>query len=427
MGVGRPGVLASENADRCMKCGFCMSGCPVYGVDHRESHVARGRNMLVRMVRDGALAADQSYRDSLSCCLLCGRCEAMCPAGVPTLAIAIGARSELVDQRGLSASQRLIYRGMVKHRSAFAKLVRGLAWLPGLANRAGAPVRHFPDLVASFLGGMSIPRLSSPFLSQRWPQRIAPRAGEPLGKVAVFTGCVFELLMADAGSDLLLALAELGFEVSYPHDQTCCGLPVSSGGDLDTARAIARRNVEVFAPYEHIVTGCASCGAHLKQYASLFASDDPFREKAAAFARRVEDFSEFLVKRGHLAARPRKAGGKPRVTYHEACHIKWKQRVSEAPRKILQGIDDIELVEMDAADSCCGLGGYFGIAHPDLRLAILAKKVDAIRRSGADIVTTACPGCLLQLMDGLRREKLPVKVMHLAQLVRGGGPGRGVG
>jgi glycolate oxidase iron-sulfur subunit len=424
-----PRVLASENADRCMKCGFCMSGCPVYGVDHRESHVARGRNMLVRMVRDGALAADQSYRDSLSCCLLCGRCEAMCPAGVPTLAIAIGARSELVDQRGLGASQRLIYRGMVKHRAAFAKLVRGLAWLPGLSNRAGAPVRHFPDLVSSFFGGMSIPRLSAPFLSQRWPQRIAPRAGEPVGKVAVFTGCIFEFLMAEAGSDLLLALAELGFEVSYPHDQTCCGLPVSSGGDLDTARAIARRNIEVFAPYEHIVTGCASCGGHLKQYASLFGSDDPFRERAAAFARKVEDFSELLVKRGHLerraaaggASRPDEgASGKARVTYHEACHSKWKQRVGEAPREVLRRIDDIEFVEMEGADSCCGLGGYFGIAHPDLRVAILAKKVDAIRRSGADIVTTTCPGCLLQIRDGLRRAHLPVQVMHLAQLVHGG-------
>lgn len=426
-----PDVLVSERADRCMKCGFCMSGCPVYSIDRRESHVARGRNMLVRMARDGALATDESYRDSLSCCLLCGRCEALCPASVPSPAIAVRARCELVHKRGLTSSQRLIYRGMVKHRSAFAKLVRVMSWLPGLSNREGTPVRHFPDVVASFLNGMSVPRISVPFLSRRWQERIPPRDGEPIGKIAVFTGCIFEFFMADAGSDMLSCLAELGFEVSYPHDQTCCGLPVLSGGDLDTARAIARANIEVFSPYEHIVTGCASCGAHLKQYDSLFGSDDPFSEKAAAFARRVEDFSEFLVKRGHLAPPPReenrepkktadKAGGKPRVTYHEACHIKWKQRVGEPPRRILQGIDDIEFVEMEGADSCCGLGGYFGIAHPDLRLAILAKKVDAIRRSGADIVATACPGCVLQLMDGLRREDLPVKAVHLAQLVRRG-------
>jgi glycolate oxidase iron-sulfur subunit len=426
-----PGVLVSDEADRCMKCGFCMSVCPVYGIDRRESHVARGRNVLVRMARDGALVADASYRDSLSACLLCGRCEAVCPAGVPSPAIAVGARSELVRKRGLKASQRLIYRGMIKHRSAFAKLMRGLLWVPGVANREAAPVRHFPDVVASFLGGMSIPRLSLPFLSQRWPQRLPARAGEPLGKVAGFTGCIFEFLMADAGSALLQSLAELGFEVSYPHDQTCCGLPVVAGGDLDTARAIARRNIEVFSAHDAIVTGCASCGGHLKQYALLFGNDDPFRERAAAFARKVEDFSEFLVKRGHLAplrraadcgesSRGDKASGKPKVTYHEACHIKWKQRVGEAPRQVLLGIDDIEFVEMEGADSCCGLGGYFGIAHPDLRVAILAKKVDAIRRSGADIVTTACPGCLLQLRDGLRRENLPVKTLHLAQLVHGG-------
>jgi glycolate oxidase iron-sulfur subunit len=414
------GILLRESADRCMKCGFCMSGCPVYGVDHRESHVARGRNMLVRMAREGALAMDESYRDSLSYCLLCGRCEAVCPAGVPSPAIAVQARSELLQRRGLSWSQRLIYRGMIKHRSAFAKLVRSFSWLPGLSNRPGAPVRHFPDVVASFLHGLSAPRLSAPFLSRRWPERIAPRDREPIGKVAVFTGCIFEFLMADAGSDMLRYLSELGFEVSFPHQQTCCGLPVASGGDLDTARAIAKRNIEVFAAYDYIVTGCASCGAHLKQYDSLFGSDDPFREQAAAFSRRVEDFSEFLVKRGQPEASKPAAGAKLKVTYHEACHIKWKQRVGEAPRKLLQGLDGIEFVEMEGADSCCGLGGYFGIAHPDLRLAILAKKVDAIRRSGADIVTTTCPGCLLQLMDGLRREHLPVRAVHLAQLIRGG-------
>ena len=426
-----PGVLESESADRCMKCGFCMSMCPVYGVDHKESHVARGRNMLIRMARDGGLATDASYRDSLSACLLCGRCEAVCPAGVPSPAIAVGARSKLVRERGLDVSRRLIYRGMIKHRSAFAKLVRGLSWLPGLSNRKGAPVRHFPDVVAAFFGGMSIPRLSVPFLSQRQPQRIPPRAGEPLGKVGVFTGCIFEFFMADAGSDMLLFLAELGYEVSYPHDQTCCGLPVLGEGDLDTARAIAKRNIEIFSPYDHIVTGCASCGGHLKQYDSLFGSDDPSREKAVAFAQRVEDLSEFLVKRGYTVPVRREAsratgktaaqaGGKPKVTYHEACHIKWKQHVGEAQREMLLAIDGIEFVEMEGADSCCGLGGYFGVAHPDLRLAMLAKKVDAIRRSGADIVTTSCPGCLLQIMDGLRRENLPVRAMHLAQLIHGG-------
>jgi len=259
----------------------------------------------------------------------------------------------------------------------------------------------------------------------------SPRAGEPIAKVAVFTGCIFEFLLADAGSAMLQSLAERGFEVGYPHEQTCCGLPVLAGGDLDTARAIARRNIEVFAPYDRIVTGCASCGGHLKQYAALFDSDDPVRESAAAFARKVADFSEFLVERGQPApgsrAAERGAGapgdqtsGKPKVTYHEACHIKWKQRVGEAPRKVLLEMDDIEFVEMEGADNCCGLGGYFGIAHPDLRVAILAKKVDAIRRSGADIVTTACPGCLLQLRDGLRRAHLPVKALHLAQLIQGG-------
>jgi glycolate oxidase iron-sulfur subunit len=425
------GVLGREAADRCMKCGFCMSVCPVYGIDHRESHVARGRNMLIRMARDGALATDRSYQDSLSACLLCGRCEAMCPAGVPSPAIAIGARRELVQERGLKSSQRLIYRGMIKHRSAFAKLMRAVSWLPGLSHRGGAPARHFPDVVASFLGGMSIPRLQVPFLSRRWQQQIPARSAEPIGKVAVFTGCLFEFFMADAGSDMLQSLAELGFEVGYPHDQTCCGLPVVSGGDLDTARAIARRNIEVFSPYEHIVTGCASCGGHLKHYDSLFEEGDPFREKAAAFSRRVEDYSELLVNRGLLGPGRRKAGsgagnpgeeagGKRRVTYHEACHIKWKQRIGDAPRNVLLGIDNVEFVEMEGADSCCGLGGYFGVAHPDLRLAILAKKVDAIRRSGADIVTTSCPGCLLQLMDGLRRENLPIRAIHLAQLVQGG-------
>ena len=406
-----------DEAGRCMKCGFCMSACPVYNTDHIESHVARGRNMLVQFVERGDIAVDEAYRKNLSYCLLCGRCEATCPAKVSSSKITAQARAQVVAEQGLSRAQRLVYRGILKNRPQVARMLGMAARLPGLSNRQGKPLRHLADFAEYFSRGLAVPRLASPFLGKRVPERTQPPEGvAKRGTVAVFPGCAYEFFFADIGQDIITSLAQAGFEVVYSNDLTCCGLAVYSAGDSETARLMAKKNIEALTDFDGVVTGCATCSSALKGYRDWFAATDPWHERARVLAAKAHDFSDFLVKEGF---QPGPVADQMTVTYHDPCHLRWHQGINEPPRRILNAIDGVTLVEMEGADSCCGLGGSFGIIHRDISLAIQKRKMEAIRNTSAQAVVTSCPGCMIQLMDGARRYDMPVKVLHIAQVVQG--------
>lgn len=405
-----------NDARRCMKCGFCMSSCPVYKVDHIESHVARGRNMLVLFTNDGGLPADELYREQLSYCLLCGRCQATCPAKVPSALITAHARAQMVADRGLTRAQRLIYRGILKNRSHVARLLAVAAKLPGTSVKEGKPLRHLADLAMLFPGRLAVPRLSSPFLGKRLADRTLPQGGAVRGEVAIFPGCAFEFFFADAGQAMVQTIARAGFEVVYERDLTCCGLAVYSAGDVETARLLAQRNIESLSRYEQIVTGCATCSSALKHYSDWFAEGDQWLDRARQVSRKVKDYSEFLITQPWQPAAP---GTPLTVTYHDPCHLRWHQDLNHPPREILNSMEDITFIEMEDADACCGLGGSFGIFHRDISLAIQAKKIEAIKKTAAQAVVTSCPGCMVQLMDGMRRYRLPIRVLHISQVVQG--------
>jgi glycolate oxidase iron-sulfur subunit len=233
--------------------------------------------------------------------------------------------------------------------------------------------------------------------------------------VAIFPGCAFEFFFADIGEDIVSVLARAGYEVIYVRDLTCCGLAVRSAGDVKTAQLMAEHNIEKLASFDHIITGCATCGSTLKDYGKWFSNNDPRQSGARNFSAKVSDISEFLVKEGIPAQNVQSVT----VTYHDPCHMKWHQGISSQPREILRSIKGVKYVEMEGADDCCGLGGAFTLAHRDISLAIQDKKIQNIKDSGAQIVVTSCPGCLIQLRDGVRRNKLPVQVMHISELIRG--------
>jgi glycolate oxidase iron-sulfur subunit len=392
-----------------------MYNCPIYRVDHIESHVARGRNMLIRGAENKTIPIDDDYAERLSYCLLCGRCEAVCPAKVPSPDINVAARTNLVSQKGLSLPKRLIYRGILKNRKLMANLLGIASIVPGVSTKDGKPLRHMADFTSIFTKGLSLPRLSRPFLSSRLPEKTLPPQGVTTkGQVAIFPGCAFEFFFADIGEGIAQVLAKAGYEVIYITDLTCCGLAVRSAGDLHTAQLMAKHNIAKLSKFDRIITGCATCGSALKDYGKWFADDDPIKKQVQAFSARVSDFSEFLAKESVQSA----VSEPITVTYHDPCHLKWQQGISSQPRQLLNSIKGVKFVEMERADDCCGLGGAFTIAHRDISLAIQDKKMQNIKNTGAQIVVTSCPGCLIQLRDGVRRNNLPVKVMHISELLR---------
>ena len=236
-----------------------------------------------------------------------------------------------------------------------------------------------------------------------------------MGRVAFFPGCGFEFFFSRIGLDSARLLALAGFEVVYPADLTCCGMAVFNAGDTRTARSMAEQNIDALSSYDHIVTACATCGTTLKHYGKWFKDNPGMCDKAHAVSAKVADLSQFLV---NAKFQPHsRTGTAVKITYHEPCHLKWHQGAGEFPRRLLQSLDGVEFVEMENADACCGLGGGFGIKHREASLAIQEKKMQAIQQSGAGIVATACPGCMIQLMDGIRRHDMPVDVVHVAQLL----------
>jgi glycolate oxidase iron-sulfur subunit len=404
--------------DRCMKCGFCMSVCPVYDIDHVENHVARGRNVLVRMVREGELPIEDDYRNCLYSCLLCKRCEAVCPANLSPSEITLGARSEVIQKKGMSWLQNKIYNGILNRRSMVARFVGLAGLIPGLSLKGGRPLRHLADMASFIPGALSLPKFTSRTLRKRVKAvTIPPEGVEMKGEVAVFPGCMYEYFLPQIGEDIIMSLAKAGFRVVLPDGLNCCGLSVHNAGDFKTSELLASRNIEALESYDHVITGCATCGSALKDYHKWFKGDDPLYGKAVEFSKKVSDFSEFLVKNDFKID-----DGSSKlltVTYHDPCHLRLHQGVYEAPRKLLNSIDGVRYVEMENADACCGLGGSFSIAYRELSSAIQSKKMESIKKSGAQAVVTSCPGCMFFLAHGIRRNRLPVEVMHISRLTRG--------
>jgi glycolate oxidase iron-sulfur subunit len=397
-----------------------MSVCPVYREDLLEGHVARGRNMLIQALEQSPAGTLVPYRDVLSYCLLCKRCGSVCPAKLSPDQITLHARNRMVETFGLTRIQRLVNRALLSHRSGLARMVGLAALLPSSASDGKKPFRHLADAAIIFSRYLAFPSLSSPTLRKRVePITSPPDQLSIKGKVAVFPGCVFEYFQSHIAEDMISTLANQGYEVVYPKGPGCCGQALHSAGDFHTARMLAKRNIDVLSEYDTVITGCATCSSAMKAYGRWFEKEDPWQDKAMAFSGKVKDFSEFLGSRME-PVQENPSLPPMTVTYHDPCHLKQHQGVFEAPRKILNALPGIRFIEMENADACCGLGGSFGISHRDISTAIQEKKINAIAKTGAEAVVTSCPGCLMYLADGIRRNKLPVKVLHIAQLLKSG-------
>jgi glycolate oxidase iron-sulfur subunit len=243
-------------------------------------------------------------------------------------------------------------------------------------------------------------------------------------RVAFFAGCATDFIFPEVGRATIAFLSRQGVEVLFPRGQGCCGMAVFSSGAFALGREIADANVAVFSEPEgvdYIVTSCATCGSALKEGYGRFLADTQEREERYKnFGARVKDINEFIIDILKPTSEAFKTGlpQGTMVTYHDPCHLARYQGISRQPREIIQSIAGLELVEMREADRCCGMGGSFNVRHYDLSKQIAAHKMSAIADAGAAIVATACPGCMIQLIDHTRQALLPQRVMHVMELLR---------
>jgi glycolate oxidase iron-sulfur subunit len=216
---------------------------------------------------------------------------------------------------------------------------------------------------------------------------------------------------ADVHHDSVALLESVGLRVVVPKAQYCCGALHAHNGFLKEAKALARRNLHAFAGSEWIAVNSAGCGAMMKHYPDLFSPDEPEHAQALAFSKRVKDLSQILLARNFQPNRLTK-----KVTYQDACHLEHGQKLREEPRELLRRKFG-NVLELNSPQ-CCGSAGIYNLLQPNFAEELLAEKVQAIERTGAELVVSTNPGCLLQLQYGLRRAGSKVRAIHLATALR---------
>ena len=413
-----------DNLDLCTKCGYCTFWCPLYQEQPIESSVSRGKYEMLRQLLAGEQEYTKEFADNLNQCMLCMTCTEHCPEKAQTPPLIVAARADKVKAKGIKFPQNIIYRWLIPHRTLFGNMVRLASWFQGVfVPKTEGTIRHLSLFFSALGEGRHIPQIAPRFLRQMVPVvNKPPKDVETKMRVGYFTGCMTDFVFPDLGRHVIDFLTRNGVEVVMPKEQGCCGAPVYLGaGDFEIGRRLADTNVKAFADFDYVVTDCATCTSALKDYPKLLA-DTPEREEAyAKFADKVKDISEFLVDVLKLPASAYQAApevkGK-KVTWHDPCHLNRHLGISEQPRQILKSIPDIEFVEMTRPDWCCGMAGAFSIYYYDLSKKIASKKMDTIKESEADIVATGCPGCEIQLIDNTIRNKMPVKVMHIMELLK---------
>ena len=398
----------------CMRCGMCLPSCPTYKETFLETASPRGRVALVRKIQEGELDPSERLLEYLSLCIDCQACASACPCGVNAGELVAEFTCERKAGSRLGFMEELVLRKLLPHpdrleasmapmrlyqRMGLQKLVRTLGIL-----------KMFPKPLARMEGLL-------PDLPERPLRRVIkedmPARGDARGTIGFFLGCVMSLIFSDASRATIKLLTLLGYRVITPKNQVCCGAPNMLAGDLEGLKTAARKNVELFGgvDLDFIVTDCGGCGAELKKYGHHLNDSS-----SASFSGKVRDISQVLAMHADalkLLLRPLPL----KVTYHDPCHIAHCQGIRREPRELLKLVPGLEYRELENADACCGSGGTYNIEKPEMADLILRRKLDTIRATGADVVVTGNPGCLLQLKKGLIDHLPQVKIMHLTELL----------
>jgi glycolate oxidase iron-sulfur subunit len=420
--------LQSE-LDKCMRCGMCMSVCPVYATEKNEAAVARGKIGIAEAVISGDLALDDpEVVDALFNCLVCKSCMQSCPSGVQFDRIILGLRAAIVEKNGLPWLKTAIF-GALKQPALLDGAMKVGAALQGLVFRdhprfrAVSPRSPFTVLGknAGFDSERLFPAAATSPLRDRVPQVVpAPDAPGLQAKlrVAFFTGCSLNYFYPETGIDLIDVLTENQIEVVLPQDQQCCGTPVLVHGDVATARTLARNNIDAMegTNARYIVTGCGSCGsAWQHQFQELLADDPAYGERAAYWGARTYDISTLLT--DVIGYRVPKGSVEAVVTYHDSCHLKKSMKVAREPREILRAIPGVIFKEMSKPDACCGSGGSYALTHFGTSSDIAKRKAADAAGTGASTVATGCPACMMQLLDSTHRFGSKPRVRHYISLL----------
>lgn len=400
----------------CVHCGFCLTTCPTYVLWGEEMDSPRGRIHLIAQGLEGEPLSD-SMVSHFDGCLGCMACVTACPSGVQYDRLIEDTRAQVERRHPRSTRERALRAAIfaVFPYPRRLRLLRGPLWayqksgLQKLVTRSGLLERLAPTLAT--LDSLA-PRLSS---VPRPPRRVSAH-GTRRAVVGMLTGCVQSAFFPDVNSATVRILAAEGCDVVIPSGQGCCGALSVHNGRRAEAEGFARRLVDAFetSGMDYFVVNAAGCGSSLKEYGELLADDPEYAERAAAFAAKVRDLAELLVELGPVAVRhPLPVT----VAYHDACHLGHAQGIRAQPRALLRGIPGLSVREIADPEICCGSAGVWNVLNPGPAAELGDRKAAAVLDTGAELLVTANPGCLMQVAAAVRRQDGSVALAHTAQVL----------
>jgi glycolate dehydrogenase iron-sulfur subunit len=384
----------------CVHCGFCLPTCPSYAVFEDEMDSPRGRIVLMRIGHEEGSEVSPEMTTHLDRCLGCMACVTACPSGVQYDRLIERARPQIERHGPRNFKERALRKGI------FALFTH-----PGRL-RAAVPFMNLP--VPKPYAKLA-PKVSTRAAFRRLPE-VTPAVGEKRGRIALMQGCVQRVFFGDVNAATVRVLAAEGWEVHAPRQPRCCGALQLHTGVEDEARELARKTIDAYEGFDHVVVNVAGCGSAMKEYGYLFEGD----ERAEAFSAKVLDVHELLADHEPRAER------KPiplKVAYHDACHLAHAQQVRTQPRILLRGIPELEVIDPAEWEICCGSAGIYNLLQPEAAAKLGERKAANLAATGAEAIAAANPGCAIQIAAHMERE---VPIYHpmtlLDHSIRGSRP-----
>jgi len=407
-----------DECSRCNRCGFCQAVCPIFDITKDERSVARGHNFLVRNLIEGKLDVNSELQSPLFECLLCKACVVNCFPGVETHKIVAQGRAEYLRQAGEPKMMHFVFNKLLPDHNRMKKYLKPVVFgkntgMSKLARSLGVLKWFRRDLDKAENIVEKLP--THTFRDRLKNINLTPR--NPTQKIAYFVGCGFNFVLPHYSEATIDVLVRQGLQITVP-ETGCCGLPAYVYGDLEAAKKMAKKNIELLdnLDVDTVITECASCSSFLKEYTELLADDPDWTEKASRVSRKIKGFSEYMV--DNLPEAPAVSPDSLKVTYHDPCHMSRYQGITQEPRQLLKQTPGVEFVELPEADLCCGAAGSYNIMHYDQSMVVLDRKMNNLQKTEAVVLTTECPGCCIQLSYGVRKHNLPIKVVHISELIR---------
>lgn len=401
---------------RCVRCGACANVCPVYRMvgGHSMGHIYIG---AIGLILTYFFHGRHQARNLIQNCINCGACKDVCAAGIDLPALIKQVHAKILNKEGHPLKSTLLSK-VLRSRKLFHTLLR-------YAQKAQKPIsdsegylRHLPHIFSKEHGFRQLPAIDPKPFRDRWPA-IRPSVDRPRYRIALFSGCVQDFVYPEQLTAAVELLASQQVSVLFPMEQSCCGLPVQMMGELEAARQVASQNVMAMVAdqVDYVITLCASCASHLKHaYPKLLSRPSALALKARQMAEKVLPFSSFCNDVLGMDGSLFDSVGTP-TTYHAPCHLCRGLGVKEAPRELIRK-SGYAFTPATEEETCCGFGGTYSANFPSISAEILARKLEDIKSTGADLLVTECPGCIMQLRGGALKRGMDVKVVHLSEAMR---------